>query len=693
MRTLSTLLNTAVTDSDKARRRRLLHIILLGITASGIIALVAVMVFSPTALGSAQELRLLRLAAIAGIAGGTVIYGLSLYVSAELASAIFILALIATATLSDVPDEVANGRGLLVFALPIVGASVLFQPWASFGAAGLSSLVIVAMGMAVLGDPVPNLPAIAAFSLLALLSWLSSRSLERTLEKLRKANQALRQSEERYRLRFENVSDVLYALDRELCVIDVSPSAKRLLGYEAEELIGRPIQELGILAPESLEQAFVDAFQVLDGQRVPSTVYKFIAKDGTTHWGEVSGGPLIRDGEVKAIVSVARDVTERRRMEKELKQQERLAAVGQLAGGIAHDFNNILASIILYAQMTLRQTPLPSTTKAALETILEQSNRAADLVQQILDFSRSAMMETECVSLVSLVEEALTLLRRTIPESITLKAELPAAPCMIRADATRIHQTLMNLALNAKDAMPDGGELRIAVEPVTISPDVSPPLPEMLPGPWARMTVSDNGTGMNAEVKEHLFEPFFTTKEPGKGTGLGLAQVYGIVKQHEGFIHVDAAEGEGSTFTIYLPLVEGDMASSPQVNENSPLEGRGETILVVEDADQLREGIGASLRSSGYRVLSASNGVEALGAVSRQDVDLVITDVVMPEMGGEALLRRLRDGNPELKTIAMTGHVVDTNVSNLHAVGFTAALRKPFSIETLTRTVREVLDA
>ena len=691
MQTLGPLFSTAVTRSERARRRRLLHIILLGITAAGVITLLALMVLAPAAVGSEHERRLLRFTAVGVIAGGSVIYGLSLYVSTELASATFVLALLAAATLSDVPDQVANGRGLLVFALPIVGASVLVRPWASFAAAGMSSIIVIVLGTAVLGDPVPNLPAVAAFFLLALLSWLSSRSLERTLDKLRETNRLLRRSEERYRLRFENVSDVLYTIDRQLRVTDISPSVKRILGYDPEELVGRSIQELDVIAPESMEQAMEDTLHIFEGDRISSTVYKFIAQDGTPRWGEASGAPLIRDGEVKAVISVARDVTERRRMERELKQQERLAAVGQLAGGIAHDFNNILASITLYAQMPLGRTALPPLAEKALKTILEESHRAADLVQQILDFSRSAMMETEYVSLVALVDRALELLRRTIPESIRLKAEATSDPCMIRADTTRIHQALTNLALNAKDAMPKGGELRISVEPITVEPDAQPPLPEMLPGRWARMEVSDTGTGMTSEVTEHLFEPFYTTKEPGKGTGLGLAQVYGIVKQHEGFIDVETAEGQGSTFTIFLPLVDEGVDREEQEREAPPVQGQGETILVVEDADQLREGIQAGLQSLGYRVVAAGNGVQALDAVVRQDVDLVITDVVMPEMGGEDLLRHLRDGNPELKIIAMTGHVMDTDVRSLRSIGFSAALRKPFSIQTLTQTVRTVL--
>jgi CheY-like chemotaxis protein len=366
--------------------------------------------------------------------------------------------------------------------------------------------------------------------------------------------------------------------------------------------------------------------------------------------------------------------------------------VGQLAGGIAHDFNNLLATIILYADMVLETQDLSPRTERALETILRESHRAADLVQQVLDFSRRAMMETEACSLVAVVRETLSLLQRTIPEHVRLATEMTPLPCIVQADRTRIQQVLMNLALNARDAMPEGGELRIAVQRVTVAPGDEPLLPDMAPGAWACLTVSDTGLGMTEKVQEHLFEPFFTTKEEGKGTGLGLAQVYGIVKQHQGFIDADSALGEGTTFTIFLPLLEDRDEEDAAVTEAPPLRGHGETILVVEDAERLRRAVKAGLESFGYRVITAANGLAALEARSRHEVDLVLTDVVMPEMGGEALLRSLRTDDPHLKVIAMTGHVVETDVKGLRAAGFADAISKPFSIKDLARVVRNVLD-
>jgi CheY-like chemotaxis protein len=378
-------------------------------------------------------------------------------------------------------------------------------------------------------------------------------------------------------------------------------------------------------------------------------------------------------------------------MQIQLRQQERLAAVGQLAGGIAHDFNNILASIILYAQMPLDADELPPKAKHACQTILQESHRAADLVQQILDFSRSAMVETEPLDLADLIQESLTLLRRTIPEHIRLVSEVTCRPCIIQADPTRIHQVLMNLTLNAKDAMPDGGQITIGLQSVRVAPDDEPPVPDMSPGAWAYITVSDTGVGMSDEVRSHLFEPFFTTKEEGEGTGLGLAQVYGIVKQHHGLIDVDTAPGEGTTFAVYFPLIQNGSEPGSEEEETVPLEGNGEKILVVEDADPLRQAVRAGLEAFGYRVVTATDGRAALETLVHDDIDLVLTDVVMPGMGGEELLKHLREQGHGTKVIAMTGHVVDIDVQGLRAEGFAEALPKPFSIEQLAAVVRRTL--
>ncbi len=481
------------------------------------------------------------------------------------------------------------------------------------------------------------------------------------------------------------VPEGVLLLDDEHRILHANPKAKADLDALAHADVGDVLTELGdcslvdvLTSPPQGLWHQVDAsertFQVIARPMEAALDEAGDGRSDTEHW-----------------VLVFKDVTREQAIQKELQQQERLAAIGQLAGGVAHDFNNILGAIMLFAQMPLGSPDLSPRTTDALETILAESRRAADLVQQILDFSRSSMMETKTLSLTALAEETLGILGRTIPESIRLVRHLTPHPCTVKADATRIHQVLMNLALNAKDAMPDGGELRIAIDHVDVPSDDDAPLPEMGAGSWARMTVADTGTGLTEEAQEHLFEPFFSTKE-GQGTGLGLAQVYGIVKQHNGFIDVETARGEGTTFTVFLPLLEGVEAEGIVASQRRFWQAGSETILVAEDAEQLRRAIQNGLTSLGYEVLTAANGREALETLPEHTVDLVLTDVVMPELGGEALLRHLRSTAPDLRVIAMTGHATDTDIQQLRAAGFAEAIHKPFSIEKLTEMIRNVLD-
>jgi len=392
-------------------------------------------------------------------------------------------------------------------------------------------------------------------------------------------------------------------------------------------------------------------------------------------------------------VLVIRDVTQEREVQRRVQQQERLAAVGQLAGGIAHDFNNLLTTIILYAQLPLGEHDLTPDLTRAFETIIGESRKAAKLVQQILDFSRRSPIETHPVDLKPFVEEAVRVLERTIPESISLLLEVEPEECVVNADPTRVQQVLMNLVVNARDAMPEGGVLRIDLSRVEVGPGEEPPVAEMVPGEWVCLAVSDTGTGIPPEALAHIFEPFFTTKEPGRGTGLGLAQVDGIVAQHEGHIGVETELGQGTTFRVYLPAHGVEALEKVGAEAASALpQGKGETILLVEDHERIREVARQLLEPLGYRVLTAANGREALevyraarsGDRPQQGVDLVITDVVMPEMGGKRLVRELR------KTI--TGYIVEENVQELRKEGFLDVVYKPFDMDRLAHVVRRVLD-
>ena len=379
--------------------------------------------------------------------------------------------------------------------------------------------------------------------------------------------------------------------------------------------------------------------------------------------------------------------------QEQVVQQERLAAIGQLAGGVAHDFNNFLTTITLYTQMALQRSDVPGELKHTLQTILDETQRAGQLVQQILDFSRRSPMRTRVVDLRPSVERAARVLGRTLPESIRLRLEMSVEDCMVEADATRIQQVLMNLVVNARDAMPDGGDLRIGLSRALVGRDEQPPIAEMQPGEWIRLSVSDTGTGISPEVLPHIFEPFFTTKGQGEGAGLGLAQVYGIVTQHGGHVGVETAPGKGTTFCVYLPALETRGLPAAEMGPaRVALAGAGETILLVEDQEQLRLAGQEILEALGYRVLTAANGQEALSVfLAAGGADLLITDLVMPEMGGKRLVQELGQLSPAVRAIAMTGYLTQADLDSLESSGFVEVVTKPFDAETLSQAVRRAL--
>ncbi|MGC9357634.1 MAG: PAS domain-containing hybrid sensor histidine kinase/response regulator, partial [Anaerolineae bacterium] len=392
-------------------------------------------------------------------------------------------------------------------------------------------------------------------------------------------------------------------------------------------------------------------------------------------------------------VLVVRDVTREREIERQARQQERLAAVGQLAAGIAHDFNNILATIVLYTQMISGTEELSARNRKQLATINDQAKQATQLIQQILDFSRRAVIERRPLDLLSLLQEQVQLLERTLSENIQIHLAYEEDEYIINADPGRIQQALTNLALNARDAMSKGGTLRLALQRITVIPGQQLSLPpELKPGDWIQLIVSDTGEGILPRDLPHLFEPFFTTKEPGRGSGLGLAQVHGIVRQHGGHIDVDTQVGAGTTFNIYLPALTSKPPEALSSELPDLIKGRGQTILVVEDNVGTRDALVASLRSLGYRVTKAANGEEALGMLAGMQVELVLSDVVMPKMGGKALLHALREQGIDVPVILLTGHPLMEELEALREVGLDDWLSKPISLVELAEAVNRALN-
>lgn len=480
-----------------------------------------------------------------------------------------------------------------------------------------------------------------------------------------------------------SVPEGVLLLDAEHRVIMANPQAKALLQLLADAHVDEVLSEV---AGQPLARLLTS---------LPSGQWHIVEKGVSTF--ELIARPVEAGPQSNGWVLVIRDITQLRAVEQQMQRQERLVAIGQLAAGIAHDFNNLMSVITLYAQMLAKTAGLDERSQARLATIERQALRATEMIRQILDFSRRAVVERHTLDLLALLQQQRELLNRTLPEDIEL--ELHAAPgdFLVKGDPTRLQQMVMNLAFNARDAMPEGGRLAMTLARRTVHGAQDAPLPGMAPGNWVQLTVSDSGVGMSQAVLDHMFEPFFTTKEPGKGTGLGLAQVYGIVGQHDGFITVSSRPGDGAAFTIYLPLQQPVEAAAPaSATPLAPPQGSGELVLVVEDDAQLRATIVELLESWHYRVAQATNGADALARLedaAQPPIQVILSDVVMPKLGGVALLRTLHQRGLRQPLILMSGHPLTRDVEELDKLGLFAWITKPPDAALLAQTLAAALPA
>jgi two-component system cell cycle sensor histidine kinase/response regulator CckA len=410
---------------------------------------------------------------------------------------------------------------------------------------------------------------------------------------------------------------------------------------------------------------------------------------------EIHVNPSPLGQEEDGCTLLIRDVTEARQIQLRAQKQERQAAVGQLASGIAHDFNNILGSILLYTEILMESPNLEEKDKERLNTIMNQSQRAAALTRQILDFSRSGLIEPYRIDLVPFIEQVAKLLGRTLPENIRLYLVRKENQYVVNADPVRMQQVLMNLAVNSRDAMPDGGEFRIKLESLSIDGENPSTIPDMPEGEWVRITVSDTGVGIAEDVIPHIFEPFYTTKPPGEGSGLGLAQVYGIITQHEGYVDVASEESKGTSIFLYLPAHPGPVENVVIVDKPAQSDNSKERLLVVEDDAGARTAVSEALRSYNYNVLSAANGTEALRVVAENQgkIDLVISDLVMPGISGVALYKRLAKEYPKISILFMTGYPLKGDTRELLEHGGVTWLAKPIHMRSLVRAIQKVLKA
>lgn len=389
-----------------------------------------------------------------------------------------------------------------------------------------------------------------------------------------------------------------------------------------------------------------------------------------------------------------RDVSQEREAQVRIQMQERLATVGQLAAGIAHDFNNIMAAILVYADLLLHDKNLGEASRERVDIIQQQVQRAASLIRQILDFSRRAVMEQSALDLAPFIKELEKMLGRVMPETIRLRLKCAPGEYWVNADPSRLQQVFINLALNSRDAMPDGGTLGFYVDTFEIQAKDSSLFPELQQGWWVRVAVSDTGVGIPDNVLPHIFEPFYTTKPVGQGTGLGLAQVYGIIKQHGGHLDVRSAAGAGTTFTIYLPKLVQVKAASSQVDAPAPQDGSGKRVLLVEDDPATLEALQTLLEVHNYQVVVAENGSQALQILQQDPVkfDMLVSDIVMPEMGGLVLYQKLRKTRPEIKALFVTGHPLDAASQDLLEKGDIDWLQKPFSVREFIARIQRLTD-
>ena len=501
---------------------------------------------------------------------------------------------------------------------------------------------------------------------------------------------ALRESETRYRLLTDNATDLIARLTPTGVFVYASAATRTLLGSAPESLFGRHVHEL--VHPEDLPRV-LEVFDRLAADRPPDTfAHRCRAADGSYVWCE-STARAVRDagGAMTEIVTVTRSTEDRRRLEAKVQKSQRLQALRRLAGGVAHDFNNLLTVINGFSEMVLRGLGRPDPTRIAaqVQEIRKAGERASGLTRQLLAFGRQQVQTRTRVNLNDVVEETKRLVARVIGEDIEIETDLDPDLGSIHADVGQIEQVLMNLVLNARDAMPDGGVLTLGTRAARFD---LPPDEDVPAGEYVVLRVTDTGCGMDEQTRARAFEPFFTTKELGKGTGLGLAVVHGIVEQSGGYITIESEVGKGTTIRVYLPRTISLADGAAKAIGNVILTGN-ETVLLVEDDDAVRTVTAAMLRTFGYRVLEASGGLEALRRCREHagPIHVLLTDVVMPLMNGREVASRVQALLPGVKTLFMSGYTDDSVLRDGILDEGVAFLSKPLSHETFGRKLREVL--
>jgi PAS domain S-box-containing protein len=520
------------------------------------------------------------------------------------------------------------------------------------------------------------------------------------ITQLRYAQEALEESEQRFRVLFDHAPFPIYLHKVDGTLVDINKAAEDFLDFSREELIGKNILQMDLFTADDLRAALANLEKNRKGKPAGPDLFTLRRKNGEPAYAELSTHPIISRGG-NFLLGIAKNVTAQKKAEEErgrlltqLQQAQKMEAIGTLAGGIAHDFNNILSAIIGYGDLIdMYADREDSNIRSSLAELLKACNRAKDLVQQILTFSRQTEQIKVPLDIAPVVKEVLKLLRSSLPTTIEIRHALKPDLYHVLADPTQIHQILMNLCANAGHAMqPQGGILKVQLSNVEIDAGFSERHPNISPGPHLKLTVSDTGHGLADNLMERIFDPYFTTKGKGEGTGLGLAVVHGIVKSHGGEITVKSETGEGTTFRVYLPVIK--RKAKPEHVNYTPIPEGDERILFVDD-EKILVNIGKlMLERLGYKVTISTSSTEALNTFSftPDEFDLVITDMTMPNMTGDRLARKLIEIRPDIPIILCTGFSELITRERAVDIGIRDFLMKPLSVKSLAKTVRKVLD-
>ena len=517
------------------------------------------------------------------------------------------------------------------------------------------------------------------------------RALLSVLEDEKIAAQSLRSSEHRFRRLIENSSDVIMVLDDVGCVEYQSPSTQRILGYEPAELMGKNVLDL-IHSDDrhKVEEGMRDVLAAVDAPR--AVEYRIRHRDGTWRVFQSMGKSMNGLNGGKKLVVNSRDATESRQMEEKFLRAQRMEAIGTLASGVAHDLNNILTPMLMVAGL-LKETLVESRDREMLTMVERSAQRGAAIIGQLLTFSRGVDGIRTSIQPRHLVKEMINLMQETFPRNIEVVQDLPTDLWSVVVDATQFHQVLLNLCVNARDAMPGGGKLTLAARNLYLTEKEIEIHSGVAAGPHLLVTVSDTGHGIPPSIIGRIFDPFFTTKKIGKGTGLGLSTVIGIVKSHKGFVNVYSEPGSGTVFRVYLPATDSAITAETAGTVNPFMQGNGESILVVDDEPHILSALRGVLEKHNYRALTAENGEQAIRIFIEHPgvIKLVVTDVMMPVMGGLALINTLRVLKSDVCVIATTGLEQEEKTAEFSALGVSAILAKPFSPGVLLRAIDEAL--